>query len=137
MYVRWEDEMDEVPIMMMKVLYKLPSDNKPTVMDMVVSSLSELMGFLAKDGITTKSAEYLYVHYSPRGTCDVVELVTVDNRKKGPKAETAVGSNIIPFPTQDKAKDAKPSKPRVRLKATEIVPTPPMVRSSLYSAQQA
>jgi hypothetical protein len=137
MYVHWEDEMDEAKVMLMKVLYKLPSQNKPTVMDMVVASLSELMGHLAREGVTTKTAEYLYVHYSPRGTCDVVELVTVDNRNAGAKTDRATGTNVIPFPTQDKVKDAKSSKPRVRLKATNVEPSVPMVRSYLFSAQQA
>jgi hypothetical protein len=140
MYVHWEDEVEDEPVMLMKVLYKLPSERRPTNMDMVVSSLSELMNFLKREGVTTKSVEYLYVHYSPRGTCDVMELVTVDNRLPGHKPDklpVKAETNVIPFPTTDKAKDAKTSKPRVRLKATNVEPVVPQISSYLFTAQQA
>jgi hypothetical protein len=139
MYVHWEDDEDEMSkeqAMLLKVLYKIPSERKQTQLDYCVGSLKEMMKLLEREGVTEQNVEYMYIHYSPRGTTDVIELVAVDNRV--PKQREAnTESNVLPFlPTKDRAKAAETAaKPRVRLKA-QAVPTTPCVRGSIYAAYQ-
>lgn len=126
--------MKEDFFMMMNVLYKLPNQPKPVRGDWVVGSLKEMMKILEKEGITRDSVEYLYVHYSPRGSTDVMELVAVDNNHG---KSSVAKDNVIPFRKKDEAKPAeeKTVKPRVRLKATneQVAPT---LRSYLFVARQ-
>lgn len=124
--------------MLLSVLYKLPREPKPHRADWIVKDLAELMQRLARDGVTTETVEYLYVHYSPTGTTNVLELVAVDNSTtKAPTGEQPTTSAIIlPFQKKEEAKTAnkKTAKPRVRLKAS--ADSAPIIRSYLYSAKQ-
>lgn len=129
-------QIGEDGVMLLSVLYKLPRERKPCRADWVVKDLKELMDRLARDGVTRESVEYLYVHYSPRGTMDVLELVAVDNSAPGSK-EKKESSNVIPFPKKEEVKAAveKTTKPRIRLKGSACAAVP-TASSYLYTAQQ-
>jgi hypothetical protein len=123
--------------MRFKVLYKMPNTPRPVQVDHIMEDLPDLVKFLAKDGVTKDSVQYLYVHCTPHGSNDTMEMLAINNADK--PSETVHRSNVIPInQVKHLAKAASTgvkaeSKPKV--KAQEVKDLG-IVRHGLYSAMK-
>lgn len=111
--------------MKFKVMYKMPGQRSPVVADHVMDDLRDLLKFLARDGVTKESVEYMYVHYTPSGSSSTMELLAVENGKELPTAtgedtikDPPKKSNVVNIKDVKHLAEARKIKPRI--KANEV-----------------
>lgn len=121
--------MTELDYMQFKVLYRPNGSPRDIQEDWVCRDLKELMNTLKGQGVTKETTQFLYVHYTPANTSDVLELVAW---KSDPPSGTT---------TPVKAAEEKTAKPRIRLKSAPVERTPdpvavkrPPISSGIYTA---
>lgn len=123
--------------MRFKVLYKMPNSMKPVQVDHVMDDLPDLVKFLAKDGITKDSVQYMYVHCTPAGSNDTMEMLAINNADK--PDQSVHRSNVIPINQVKHLAKAvgngvKPEdKPKVKAKEVKDLG---IVRHGLYTAMR-
>lgn len=115
-----------------RVMYKLPEQRIATTTNLIMDDLQDLLKYLARDGITKESVEFLYVHYTPQNTNDTMELVSVENGKRQvtpPKK----GAVVVPLTEVEHLRKARALKPRVSMKE---LPDMGLVMHGIYTAMR-
>lgn len=128
--------MNEEPVVMkFRVQYKMPDKRHTVTVDHIMDNLKDLLQFLARDGITKDSVEFMYIHYTIPKTNETMEVVAVENGKNRPKLdvvkEPPKTSNVVPLAAVKHIARAV-SKPRV--KASEVKGLG-IVKHGLYTAR--
>lgn len=129
------------------VLYKLWNHPRQERGDWICSSLQELMGHLARDGITKETVDFLYVHYYVPQTNEVMEMVAWDNKGNSrakvvdlnaAREERLKKADELLKKTEEAVSPRKKLRVRLKNKSVEETTTPPPVvhQVNLYKAMQ-
>lgn len=138
-----------------RIMYLMKKSHITVHEDLVMSGIDEVMTYLKAKGVNKNTVQSLFVHQiTPTG---VMELITIDNSKDNkrepvdlrPPVNVVAANDPPPFSTPSSnvvsiaaarnkaAVEAAQSKPRVRLKTTQVEEKKdPVIIGGLYAAVQ-